>query len=104
VLRPQGYSVVSDPESGVVEHDTAQCGHCQRILFTKPGSASTVYLFPQRDGRVLEELGARCAKCDTPVCLTCHAKGVCVPFERWLEQVEARAATRRSIDEALAAG
>jgi len=102
VLRPQGYSTIDDPDAPrPIEYDTAMCGHCQRVIFTKPGSASTVYIFLQPDGRVLEEAGAMCHVCWRPVCLTCHDHGRCIPFEKTLELAEAKAETRRSIEETL---
>lgn len=74
----------------MIERDTVQCGHCQRVIIVKPGTASTVYLFPQLVGPDREAPGAACRLCMRPVCLACHGRGVCIPFERRLEQAEAR--------------
>jgi hypothetical protein len=98
VRKPQGYSVIVAPDQPQVEMDTAQCGHCQKVIFVKPGSGSTVYLIPTRQpGRYVEEAGAFCRVCMRPVCLRCHDQGRCTPFERALEKSEARDRLRRSI-------
>lgn len=89
MLRPKGYATITDPADPVVEYDTCNCGHCQRIIFTKPGSAQTVYLFI-RQHEVKEEMGAFCRVCMRPVCLQCHDMGTCTPWERQIEQMEAR--------------
>jgi len=88
MLRPQGYVTVSSPER-TQEFDTAQCGHCQRILLVKPGTLSRVYLFPQVDGSMREEPGAGCLKCGRAICLQCCDIGTCTPAEKWLEFMEA---------------
>ena len=89
MLRPQGYAQFIAPEQ-VVERDTCTCGHCNRVIFVKPRSASTVYLIQHRDGRWTEEAGAFCRVCMRPVCLRCHDVGTCTPMERMIEQMEAR--------------
>lgn len=87
----QGYVSITMPEAaGPIERDTITCKHCQRIVFVKPGTASTVYLFPQVDGPDKEEPGAFCRTCMAPICLHCLHKGTCTPFERQIEQMEAR--------------
>lgn len=88
---PTGYAQVVDPDRPLVEMDSTTCGHCQRVIFTKAGTASTVYLIVDRrtlDWR--EEMGAFCRVCMRPVCLACHAQGGCTPWERQLEASEAR--------------
>lgn len=89
------------PDAPIVERDTLTCRHCQAIVFTKPGSAATVYLVTQRDGTVKEEAGAFCRCCMGPVCLRCDALGRCLPWERQLERSEARARFLRSVGVAL---
>lgn len=86
--RPLGYAQIVDPDRPLLERDTITCGHCSAIVFVKPGSASTVYVIPHRDGRTTEEAGAFCRVCMRPVCLRCHDHGTCRPLERWLEQQE----------------
>jgi hypothetical protein len=91
VRTPTGYATIVEPDRPLVERDTCTCGHCQRIIFTKPHTAATVYLVLDR--RTLtwrEEAGAFCRVCMRPVCLTCHAEGRCTPWERKLEVAEAR--------------
>jgi hypothetical protein len=97
VLRAHGYATIVDPTSACVEYDSAQCGHCQRVIFVKPHTASTVYLIPTGvPGQFHEEPGAFCRCCMRPVCLRCHAQGGCTPWERQLEQSEARDRLRRA--------
>jgi hypothetical protein len=88
--KPQGYLTIVLPDAPVVERDTAVCGHCNQIIFVKPGTALTVYLTPQVQGPDKEEMGASCRQCMRHVCLTCHADGRCIPLERRIERMEAR--------------
>jgi hypothetical protein len=91
VRTPTGYAVVVEPDRPTVERDTCTCGHCQRVIFVKPHTAATVYLILDR--RTLtwrEEPGAFCRICMRPVCLACHARGGCTPWERQLDAAEAR--------------
>ena len=98
MLSPKGYAVIVEPDRPVTELDSTQCGHCQKVIFVKPGSGSTVYLIPTRlPGQYKEEAGAFCRVCMRPVCLRCHAQGRCTPFERTLEKSEARDRLRRSV-------
>jgi hypothetical protein len=83
-----GYGQIVGP--GEREFDTVKCRHCQRIVAVKPGSATTVYLLPRMDGTWKEEPGAWCTRCMGPICLECHATGRCTPFERKIEEQEAR--------------
>jgi hypothetical protein len=97
VLKPQGYGVIVEP-GRQQEYDTCSCGHCQKVIFTKPRSATTVYLIPTGvPGSFKEEAGAFCRVCMRPVCLPCDAHGRCTPFERALEKSEARDRLRRSV-------
>lgn len=92
--KPQGYAQIVDPELlQPWERDTCQCGHCQKVIFTKPGSVQTVYLILHHDAGIgrswwTEEAGAFCRICMRPVCLPCHAVGGCRPFEVLLEEME----------------
>lgn len=89
-MRHQGYATIFAPDAPQFERDTCNCGHCQKVIFLKPGSGVTVYLIPHRDGRWTEESGAFCRVCMRPVCLPCHDKGTCTPFEKQIEQMEKR--------------
>jgi hypothetical protein len=97
VRRPQGYATFSSPDAPVVERDTAVCGHCNRIVFVKPGTALTTYLIPQLNGPDKEAPGAMCRQCMRQVCLPCHAQGRCTPLERRLERMEARGRFLKSV-------
>lgn len=89
--NPSGYATIVDPDRPTVERDTASCGHCQQVIFTKPGSAATVYLiFDRASWRWREEAGAFCRVCMRPVCLACHDQGRCTPWERRIEAAERR--------------
>jgi hypothetical protein len=95
--RAHGYLMIVDPGAPITERDTCACRHCQRIIEIKPGSAATVFLIPDAQGNYKEEPGAFCRCCMGPVCLPCEAKGTCTPFEKQLEQAEARFRFHRSI-------
>jgi hypothetical protein len=92
--NPHGYGVWTDRASGKteLERDTVQCRHCQTHIAVKPGSVCTVYLLPDplQPGHFKEEAGAWCARCGGPICLRCHAQGVCIPFMRKIEAAEAQ--------------
>jgi hypothetical protein len=90
VRRPQGYATIVSPDAPMIERDSCQCGHCSGVVLVKPGTGATVYVFPQVNGPDKEEPGAFCRRCMRPVCLTCHAKGRCVPFEKMIDRLEAR--------------
>lgn len=96
--RPLGYAQIVDPDRPLVERDTITCGHCQQIVLTKPGSASTVYLILRSVQPEVweEEPGAFCRICMRPICLTCHGHGRCTPWERLVAQAERRDERRRS--------
>jgi hypothetical protein len=86
-----GYATTFDPDTRMQEHDTTTCGHCQRVIFTKPHTASTVYLVLDRPSLTWrEEAGAFCRVCMRPVCLACHAHGGCRPWEAMIERAESR--------------
>lgn len=76
VRRPQGYSFLSNQESDrIQEHDTLMCCHCQMILVIRPGSGT--------------ERGW-CYKCSGPLCGKKKCQEKCVPFEKVIEQIEAK--------------
>lgn len=98
-MKASGYAVWTDVEtSKQVELDTIQCCHCQRQVFVKPLTGGTVYLIPVgATGRWKEVPGAGCRICMRPVCLECEAKGTCTPFEKRIEQLEARERLHRLV-------
>lgn len=92
-----GYATIVEPDQPLVERDTCGCGHCGRVIFVKPHTASTVYLVLDRYTRQWAEVpGAFCRLCMRPVCLACDAHGRCTPWERQLEVAEARDRLRRA--------
>jgi len=96
--KPTGYTVVTDPDAPTVERDTVTCGHCQRVVFVKPGTVATVYLVLDRaTRRWQEEPGALCRVCMRSICLLCHDDGRCTPWERRLAQMESRDRLYRTI-------
>lgn len=93
-----GYATIVDPDAPLFERDTTTCGHCQRVIFVKPGTAQTTYLiFDRVSWTWKEELGAFCRVCMRPICLPCCDRGRCLPWERQLEASEARDRLRRSV-------
>lgn len=88
---PTGYATIVEPDRPTIERDTTTCGHCQRVIFVKPGTACTVYLIVDRPTLTWREaMGAFCRVCMRPVCLPCHDHGRCTPWEKMLEASEAR--------------
>ena len=95
---PRGYAILTDPAAArPQEWDTAQCSHCQRVIFLKPGTAGTVYLRLTTPTEVVEEPGAFCVHCMHAICLGCATIGRCVPWERRLEMAESRDRLKRSV-------
>jgi hypothetical protein len=74
MLKPQGYSLLTDPVTGVVEQDTYTCAHCQKVTFVKP--------FQRPD-----EHGGFCRKCMALVCKDCSGKE-CKPIMKQVEEWE----------------
>ena len=90
---PHGYAQLIDPDRPLQEYDTITCAHCGGVVFTKPGSASTVYIAQQilSSGLItwIESPGAACWTCGCqPVCLPCHDLGICRPLESQLQVAE----------------
>lgn len=82
--RPQGYSVVIDPDAPrTAEADTFTCAHCNTIVMVKPMCDPA-------------DMGGRCRVCDSLVCRRCHSTFRCDPFEEKLKRAEARDRALRS--------
>lgn len=82
-LKPQGYAVFTDKETGKKnEFDTTQCSHCQKLTHVKPGTRP-------------EDIGGFCYGCAKPICASCVGK-VCDVIEKKLERAEASYHARRS--------
>lgn len=93
-----GFATVVDPDRPLFERDTTTCGHCQQVIFVKPGTACTTYLvFDRAAARWTEEAGAFCRICMRPICLGCCDVGRCMPWERKLEASEAKDRLRRQV-------
>jgi hypothetical protein len=73
-VRTHGYAVTTE-QGKTVEEDTLQCGHCQRVIFIKPGT-------PVDAGF--------CRRCMRHLCGPCTSTGRCEPFEKKIEAQEAR--------------
>lgn len=76
--RPGGYAqwVGETPR----EADTITCAHCNRVhIITK------------------EDAGGFCRQCMKALCGPCADLGRCTPFEKKLEQAEARDRFRRAV-------
>lgn len=84
MTAPRGYAAIVGPDAPIKECDTITCCHCQRVVFLKPKQDPT-------------EAGGFCRLCFRHTCGPCADRGVCDPFERQLERMEARGATLRSM-------
>lgn len=73
--NPQGYAYTADPDRGLVERDTFTCNHCQFVVFVRPASDPT-------------DMGGFCRMCMKHICAKCADEGVCLPFEKKLDQYE----------------
>jgi len=82
VRRAGGYAVAFYPDGKVKESDSFTCSHCNRVKFVKHKERA-------------EDLGGLCKVCMGLICDACvgHA---CVPFEKKLEEQEAKYHARRS--------
>jgi hypothetical protein len=79
--RATGYATWTG-DGPVVEADTYRCWHCGNVEFLKPK----------------EPPAGHCLMCQRPICARCAAQGSCTPFEKQLDQMEARDRLRRQID------
>jgi hypothetical protein len=75
--------LVSDVH-GQTETRTFTCVHCNAIVEV-PHKAPP------------DKCGGFCGRCFAPICTTCAMKGRCTPFERRIEQAEARDRSLRSM-------
>lgn len=86
--RAQGYAILTEPERPTRENDTFTCGHCNCVVFVKPMADPATY-------------GGWCGGCSRLICPACEQKKVetlsCAPFEKWLEQQEAKDRLRRQL-------
>lgn len=80
----QGYAVWTGPSGPPKECDTFTCSHCNKIVFVPPKADPST-------------LGGFCRLCMKNICGPCHQEGSCKPFEKKLEEIEARDRMRRAI-------
>lgn len=93
-----GYATITEPDAPLVERDTTTCGHCQRVIFVKPHTLSTIYvIFDRETSQWCEAPGCGCFLCQRPICLRCHDLGTCRPWQEQLARSEARDRLRRQI-------
>ena len=84
VGRVGGYIIISGEWGEVQEHDTFTCPHCNGVQVIRPGSGT------QR---------GYCHLCTAPTCGKERCLE-CVPFERMMEEMEARGRLRQALDRA----
>jgi hypothetical protein len=82
--NPGGYGLIVEPGAPTKELDSFTCCHCNRVVWVKPFA-------PPADA------GGFCRLCMKPTCGPCADLGTCNPFEKQLEEEEARNRFRRSI-------
>ncbi len=75
--RPQGYATTTEPGKADVEEDTFTCCHCNMIVFVAARADPS-------------EFGGFCRMCMSHICPGCATEGTCKPFEKKLEEMEAR--------------
>lgn len=81
--KPQGYATIVDPGGPTKEADTFTCRHCQHIVTVRPLMDAA-------------EMGGLCKVCMSLICKVCVGQGTCTPWERQMEEMEARERFRRS--------
>jgi hypothetical protein len=82
VFKAGGYAFSFDAGGVRQESDTFTCFHCNHVVIVKPNCN-------------LDDLGGMCRNCMKMICSSCLDLG-CTPFEKKLEQIEARDRTLRS--------
>ena len=82
MARVGGYAVTTGLWGEVEEYDTFTCPHCNGVCVIRPGSGT------QR---------GYCFRCNLPTCGREHCIS-CIPFERKMEEMEARYRLRRALD------
>ena len=82
MARVGGYAITTGVWGEVEEYDTFTCPHCNGVCFIRPGSGT------QR---------GYCFRCSLPTCGKERCMS-CTPFERKMEEMEARSRLRRALD------
>ncbi|HEV1992422.1 MAG TPA: hypothetical protein VGR34_06120 [Candidatus Dormibacteraeota bacterium] len=89
--RAEGVAITTMPYGEIMEYQTFTCAHCQTIVNVIPGADG-----PDRQndgsGLCLICMGLTCKRCQLA-----QSKGApCVPWEKMMEQIEARDIALRS--------
>lgn len=79
-----GYAVLSSPTGHKHEADTFTCAHCNKIVMVQPKCDPA-------------DLGGFCKQCTKLVCPECYGIGSCTPWEKQMEEMEARFAFRQAL-------
>ena len=74
---PHGYAVVTEEGRTKEEFDTVTCFHCNALFRVAPASDPA-------------DIGGLCKLCMQLVCGPCADKGQCTPWEKQMEEIEAR--------------
>lgn len=82
--KPGGYALWSGGPLPDIEMDTFTCAHCNSVVFVKPFEDPT-------------SVGGWCIKCADHLCWRCAGTGVCAPWEKQMEAMEAADRVRREI-------
>ena len=82
MARVGGYAITTGLWGEGEEHDTFTGPHCNGVCVIHPGSGT------QR---------GYCFRCNLPTCGREHCM-TCIPFERKMEEMEARYRLRRALD------
>ncbi len=82
--RTQGAILICDPDSGNSQIRTFTCIHCNRVVQVAHGASP-------------DKCGGFCFRCDAPTCLPCAKQGTCTPFEKKIDQMEAKARSLESM-------
>lgn len=90
MLRPEGYSIITEPGERDIEHDTLTCGHCGKIDFTSAGvDKPPQIVIVKMDQTVTVTEVQRCFKCWRFICPKCQNKPFeCTPYEAQIEAQE----------------
>ncbi len=87
MARHFGYLIEQGPGGVLQERDTATCGHCQHVMI----------LPPPKDGHLLVRIAPECSGCRKFICEACAKDGRCRPWEKQLDEIEARARMLNSL-------
>ncbi len=83
VRRPNGHILITDPDGGDSGGDTVMCVHCQMHWIIKPGSGRS---------------RGFCFNCGGVTCGKQGCEEHCVPFEKAIEEMEARGRLREQVE------